>query len=159
MEIDDTVAHTGEKSVKVIGISATGVPWHTKVICLDHIPVEEGKPFTAAFWAKVDENEGQAREVELSVQMRNEPWPGSYNRAIVLDSTDWKEYTDTFIAKADEAGTMMIGLSVAQSTVSFWIDDFRVFEGDPADEIGAVRSALSPRGKLVAPWGAIKSRR
>ena len=31
---------------------------------------------------------------------------------------------------------MWVGLSIAQSDVDFWLDDFRFFEGEPADEAG-----------------------
>ena len=66
MEIDDKVAHTGGKSMKVIGIVATGTASHTKV---QHeiIPATSGETLTVAFWAKVDAEQGQSREVKLSI--------------------------------------------------------------------------------------------
>jgi len=91
--------------------------------------------FTIAFWAKVDAQEDQNREVNVSARMENEYWPGFHSNTIMLDSTDWKEYTDTFIVPLNPTGGIWIGLSVAQSEVDFWIDDFRFFEGQPADEI------------------------
>jgi hypothetical protein len=87
---------------------------------------------------------------------QDDPWPGFYSKTIVLDSTDWKEYTDTFVMEADAAEGVWIGLSVAQSDVDFWIDDFRFFEGGPSDEIRPVETAVSPIGKLLIPWGGIK---
>ena len=157
MEIDDSVAHTGKKSLKVVGIVATGTPWHTKVRH-ESVPVENGKTFTVAFWAKVDAEEEQSREVDVSVQLQDDEWPGSYNNTIVIDSTDWKEYTDTFAITADVVESARIGLSVAQSDVDFWIDDFRFFEGEPVvDEIKEAEKEVSPMDKLPASWGKIKA--
>jgi hypothetical protein len=155
LEIDDSVAHTGKRSLKVVGIIATGTALHAKVRH-DSIPVEGGKTFTIAFWAKVDAKEGQSREVDVSAQIQDDPWPGFHSKTILLDSTDWKEYTDTFVVTSDTAETVWVGLSVAQSDVDFWIDDFRFFEGGPTDEIKAVETAASPMGKIPASWGGIK---
>ncbi len=120
--------------------------------------MENGKTFTIAFWAKVDASEAQSREVTTSVQMQHDPWTGYQSANIVLDSTDWKEYFDTFVATADVVEDMWVGLSIAQSDVDFWLDDFRFFEGEPADEIKAVESAVSATGKLSVSWGSIKER-
>lgn len=157
MKIDDSVVHTGKRSLKVVGIIATGKALNAKVRH-ESVPVENGKTFTVAFWAKVDAKEGQSREVDVSVQMLHDPWPGFYNKTILLDSTDWKEYTDTFVVTADVVEDVWVGLSVAQSDVDFWIDDFRFFEDEPVDEIKDVEKSVSPMGKLSVRWGDIKGR-
>ena len=124
----------------------------------ESVPVENGKTFTIAFWAKVDAEEGQSREVDVSVQMQGDSWPGFYKKTIVLDSTDWKEYADTFLINADVVEDVWVGLCVAQSDVDFWIDDFRFFEGEPADEIiRTPENEVSPMDRLPASWGVIKS--
>ena len=117
--------------------------------------MENGKTFTIAFWAKVDASEGNSREVTTSVQMQRDPWTFYRGQDITLDSTDWKEYSDTFTADADVVEDMWVGLSIAQSDVDFWIDDFRFFEGEPADEIFEV-AAVNPTSKLSVSWGSIK---
>jgi hypothetical protein len=155
LETDDSVAHTGEKSLKVVGIIATGTALNAR-IRHGAIPVKVGETVTVAFWAKVDANEGHSREVDVSAQMQEEPWSGFYRNTIVLDSTDWKEYTDTFVATTD--GVMWIGLSVAQSDVDFWIDDFRFFEGGPSDEIKEIESAVNQMCRVPTSWGSVKSR-
>ena len=158
MEIDDLAAHTGSKSLKIVGINATETPAHSTVRH-DSVTVENGKLFTIAFWAKVDAGEGQSREVEVSARMQeNDPWPGFYSKTILLDSTEWKEYTDTFSMTADVTEGIWVGLSVAQSDVDFWIDDFRFFEGVPTDEIKPIETAVSPMSKLPVSWGGIKGR-
>ena len=156
MEIDNSEAHTGIKSLRIVGINATGTPAHTTVRH-DSVSVENGSSYTIAFWAKVDLKEGQSREVDVSVRMQQgDPWPGFYSKTIVLDSTNWKEYTDTFVMEADVVEGVWVGLSVAQSDMDFWIDDFRFFEGGPSDEIRQVETAVNPMGKLPISWGGIK---
>jgi hypothetical protein len=156
-EIDDSVAHTGGKSLKIIGVQATGTGWHGKVRH-ESTSMENGGTFTIAFWAKVDASEANSRDVGTSVQMQHDPWTSYQGSDIVLDSTDWKEYFDTFVATADVVEDMWVGLSIAQSDVDFWIDDFRFFEGEPADEITAVEAAVTPTSKLPVSWGSIKDR-
>ena len=170
METDHSTAQTGNRSLRVVGIVATGKALNAKVRH-EAVPAEVGGTFTIAFWAKVDAQEAQSREVDISVQMPDDDWPGFYNRTIVLDSTDWKEYTDTFVLEAEDvpAGVVeevWVGLCVAESDVDFWIDDFRFFEGEPADEIrepenepeDMVQEAVIRWGKLAATWGSIKRR-
>lgn len=151
------MAHTGGKSLKIEGVIASGTNWHAKVRH-ESTSMESGKTFTIAFWAKVDANDGNSREVTTSVQMQHDPWTGFQSLAIVLDSTDWKEYFDTFVASADVVEDMWVGLSIAQSDVDFWLDDFRFFEGDPVDEIKPLATAVSPMYKLPVSWGSIKDR-
>ena len=158
MEIDSSVAHTGEKGLKVVGITATGWACNAKVRH-ELVPAENDKTFTIAFWAKVDGEEGQSREVDVSVQTQDDRWPGFYSKTIVIDSTDWEEYTDTFELVSDSAvEAVWVGLCVAQSDVDFWIDDFRFFQGTPVDEIRDIETATSPCGKLSVAWGRIKIR-
>ena len=157
MEIDDKVTHSGTKSLKIMGIAATGIPFHTKV-CHDIIPASTDEILTIAFWAKVDAEQGENRRLELSVRALEDSWPGFHNEPIVLDSTDWKEYTHTFVITKEDVREVWVGLSVAESDVSFWIDDFRVFEGGPDDETGKnyVETAVSAMDKTSTSWGSIK---
>jgi len=120
--------------LRVVGIVATGTAAHS-VVRHTIVPAENGRVFTVAFWAKVDEREGQSRQVRVNARMGYEYWPGFYNNSIMLDSTDWKEYTDTFVVPLGVSSDIWVGLAVAESDVDFWIDDFRFFEGYPADEI------------------------
>lgn len=150
-------ANTGKNSLKIIGVKATGTDWHAKVR-YESMSMETGKKFTVAFWAKVDAEEGNSREVTTSVHMQHDPWTCYSSRKILLDSTEWKEYFDTFTAIADVEADMWVGLSIAQSDVDFWIDDFRFFEGEPKDEIGVdpEKFAVEPARKLSTTWGELK---
>jgi hypothetical protein len=53
---------------------------------------------------------------------------------------------------------MWVGLSIAQSDVDFWIDDFRFFEGEPWDEkdVDPEKFAVDSVDKLISAWGKIK---
>lgn len=157
MEVDETIAHSGKKSLKIIGITATGIPWHSKVR-YELLPTVKDETLTVAFWAKVDAEQGKWRDVQISAQLENEPWPGFYNWTIQLDSTEWKEYKHTFAVTEDKGDNIWIALSVAQSDVDFWIDDFRLFEGGPEDEIIVDETPVNPDGKVPKSWGDIKNR-
>ena len=149
MEVDNSTAHTGNNSLKIIGIFATGLAYHTKVRH-EFVPAENEKMFTVSFWAKVDETKGQSRKVDISVQSQNKEWPGFYNATITLDSTDWKKYTHKFFLKYwDTLDEVRVGLCVAQSDVDFWIDDFVFFEGVP--------EKVNPAGKKTLTWGKVKT--
>ena len=134
METDNTVAYSGNQSLRIVGIVATEIGAHS-VVRHTLVPAENGQVYTVAFWAKVDEREGQRRPVRVSARLGHEYWPGFYNSSFMLDSTDWKEYTDTFVVPLGVSSDIWVGLAVAESDVDFWIDDFRFFEGHPTDEI------------------------
>jgi len=153
----DDEAHTGKRGLKIIGVKATGTDWHAK-IRYENASMEQGRKFTIAFWAKVDASEGERRTVSTSVQMQRDPWTFYHGADIVLDSTEWKEYFDTFAASDIVEKDMWVGLAIAQSDVDFWIDDFRFFEGEPRDEIGVEpeKFAVDPMGKLTSAWGKVK---
>jgi len=150
LEVDNSTAHNSQKSLKIIGIIATGNALNAKARH-EPVPVENGKTFTVAFWAKVDANEGQSRKVDVSLQMQQDPWPGAYNKTIVLNSTDWKEYTAAFYIMAEELTDIWPGLCVAESDIDFWIDDFRFFEDRPD-----AQKSVEQIKKLSASWGHIK---
>jgi hypothetical protein len=144
LEIDDSVANTGGQSLKIVGITATGVYYNVRVF-YDNVPVELGKTFTVAFWAKVDENEAQERDIRVC-------WGAdSYSEPIILDSADWKEYSYTFMSNA--MGSTRVGLAVSRSDVDFWVDDFRFFEGDISDEknpVNIVKGDANLDGRIGA---------
>ncbi|MEK7396452.1 MAG: carbohydrate binding domain-containing protein [Candidatus Poribacteria bacterium] len=156
--VDDSTAHTGKKSLKIVGNKASGTDWHAKVRHMNS-SMESGRKFTIAFWAKVDAKDGKSRNVTTSVQMQHDPWTGYHSVKIFLESTDWVEYFDTFDATADVDADMWVALSIAESDVDFWIDDFRFFEGSPKDEKGAdlPKIAVNHNEKLTVTWGKIKS--
>jgi len=128
---------------------------HVKVY-IAGLSVEKDKSYTIAFWAKLDAKEGDNREVIVYAQMQQSPWILFLNQTITLDSTEWKEYVNTFAGTADAKDNVDVGLKVAQSNVDFWIDDFRFFEGAPSDEIKPIETAVKPMGKLPVSWGRIK---
>lgn len=155
----DKDGHDSDNCLKIIGVKATGTGWHAKVR-YDGMSMEAMETFTIAFWARVDPDQGDSREVTTSVQEQHDPWTGWHSAAINLVGADWAEYFDTFTANGDVEMDMWVGLSIAQSDVDFWIDDFRFFEGDPEDEIGADPAdfAVTPAAKVASTWGGVKGK-
>jgi len=139
LEVDDSTAHTGSKSLKIVGIAATGIACHTKVRH-KFVLAENDKIFTISFWAKVDAEQGQSRNVDISIQSPDDEWPGF---TFVLDAEDLLE-------------EVQVGLCVAQSDVDFWIDDFRFFQDEQDEETKEVAGDVTSAGKFAVTWGYIK---
>ena len=153
----DKDGHNGGNCLKVIGVIASGTNWHAK-IRYESMSMEAMNTFTIAFWARVDPDQGDSRQVTTSVQEQQDPWTSWHSLDITLTGADWVEYFDTFTANGDVDAGMWVGLSIAQSDIDFWIDDFRFFEGDPEDEIGADPEdfAVTPAAKVASTWGGVK---
>lgn len=151
-EIDENEFHTGEASLKVIGVIATGTNWHGKVRH-ESTSMEAGEQYTVAFWAKAV----KTRPVSLSVQLQHDPWTGFQGGDFTL-TEEWAEYTKTFAATENIDRDMWVGLSIAASDVDFWLDDFRFWEGEFDDEITAEPKpqAVDARGKLSTVWSSLK---
>lgn len=155
--VDNTTAHTGKKSLKIIGKKSSGTDWHAKVRCMNS-SMEAGKTFTIIFWAKVDEKEGKSRNISTSVQMQRDPWTFYHGIKILLAGNDWAEYVDTFTATDNVDADMWVALAIGESDIDFWIDDFRYFEGLPKDEkVTALPKSVNPTEKVTSFWGEIKS--
>ena len=155
MEIDKKNPQHGKQSLKVVGHKATGTGWHAKVKQLD-LSMKSGETYTVIFWARSE----KPREVGLSIQMQHDPWTSYQGGAINLLGPEWMEYDITFQAGADVDRDMWVGLSIAQSDVDFWIDNFRYFEGEPQDDLNRETPfPVDAKGKLATRWGEIKTER
>lgn len=156
MEIDEDNPQHGEQCLKVIGVQATGTNWHAKVKQLN-MSMEGGKEYTVIFWARAE----KPRQVSVNIQIQQDPWQFISGGDINLAGTDWEEYTYTFLAGQDVDRIMWVGLSIAQSDVDFWLDNFRFFEGQPDDEISldGEPQSVDAKGKLTTQWASVKSTR
>ena len=155
MEIDKKNPQHGKQSLKVIGHKATGTAWHAKVRQKD-ASMKSGETYTVIFWARSE----KPREVQLSVQMQHDPWTFYQGGAINLLGPDWMEYHITFNSNADVERDMWVGLSIAQSDVDFWIDNFRYFEGEPEDDLNRETPfPVDAKEKLATKWGEVKADR
>ena len=155
MEIDKKNPQHGNKSLKIIGVKATGTAWHAKIKQRD-VSMEKGEEYTVIFWARSE----KPRQVTLSVQMQHDPWTFWQGGNIDLLGPEWQEYFITFIAKDTVVNDMWVGLSIAQSDVDFWLDNFRYFEGEPKDDLS--RDELFPvdaKDKLTTQWASVKGDR
>ena len=153
--MEDNPQH-GDKCLKVIGVKATGTNWHAKVK-QRNMSMKGGKDYTVKFWARAE----KARQVSVNVQIQQDPWQFISGGDINLTGTNWEEYTYTFLAGQDVDRIMWVGLSIAQSDVDFWIDNFRFFEGQPEDEISldGEPQSVDAKQKLTTQWGSVKSER
>ncbi|MBM3215609.1 hypothetical protein FJZ36_11920 [Candidatus Poribacteria bacterium] len=151
-EIAKDEKHGGDRSLRVIGVKASGTDWHAKVRH-DSTSMRGGSEYTVAFWAKAD----AARTVALSVQLQHDPWTFFQGGDFSL-TKEWAEYTKTFTAPQDIDKDMWVGLAIAKTDQSFWIDDFRFWEGKLDDEIRSDPKprAVDPSGKTATVWADLK---
>lgn len=155
MEIDKKNPQHGDKCLKVIGIKATGTNWHAKVKQLN-VSMEKGKTYTVIFWARSE----KPRQVSLNIQEQKDPWTFWQGGDINLTGPEWEEYFLTFNAKETVARDMWVGLSVAQSDVDFWLDNFRYFEGEPEDDLSRDEPfPVDAKEKLTTQWASVKTER
>ena len=159
MEIDKKNPQHGDKCLKVIGQIATGTAWHAKVKQRD-VSMQKDKEYTVIFWARAEE----PREVLINIQMQHDPWDnhlqGLPRPAITLTGAEWVEYHYTFTATVDVVRDMWVGLSIAQSDIDFWLDNFRFFEGEPKDDLTLEEPfPVDAKEKLTTQWASIKTER
>ncbi|MDE0089383.1 MAG: carbohydrate binding domain-containing protein [Candidatus Poribacteria bacterium] len=155
MEIDKKNPQHGEKCLKIIGIKATGTNWHAKVK-QRNVSMEKGKTYTVIFWARSE----KPRQVSLNIQEQQDPWTFWQGGDINLTGPEWEEYFVTFNAKEDVARNMWVGLSIAQSDVDFWLDNFRYFEGEPEDDLSIDEPfPVDAKEKLTTQWASVKTER
>ena len=154
-EIDKKNPQHGDKCLKVIGIKATGTNWHAKVKQLN-ASMEKGETYTVIFWARSE----KPRQVSLNIQEQHDPWTFWQGGDINLSGPEWEEYFITFTAKETVARDMWVGLSIAQSDVDFWIDNFRYFEGEPEDDLTRDEPfPVDAKEKLTTQWASVKTER
>ena len=156
MEIDTDNPQHGDQCLKVIGVKSTGTNWHAKVKQFN-ISMAGAKEYTVKFWARAE----KPRQVSVNIQIQQDPWQFLSGGDINLTGTEWEEYTYTFLAGQDVDRIMWVGLSIAQSDIDFWLDNFRFFEGQADDEIpldGAPQS-VDAKQKLTTQWASVKSDR
>ena len=159
MEIDKKNPQHGDKCLKVIGVKATGTAWHAKVK-QKNVSMKKGEEYTMIFWARSE----APREVIVNVQKQGEPWDnhlqGLPRPAIILTGAEWAEYHYTFTAKVDVVRDMWVALSIAQSDVDFWLDNFRFFEGEPKDDLTREEPfPVDAKEKLTTQWASVKTDR
>jgi len=159
MEIDKKNPQHGDKCLKVIGVKATGTAWHAKVK-QKNVSMQKGEEYTVIFWARSED----PREVLVNLQKQGDPWDnhlqGLPRPAIILTGEEWSEYHYTFTAKVDVVRDMWVALSIAQSDVDFWIDNFRFFEGEPQDDLTRDEPfPVDAKEKLTTQWASVKTGR
>ncbi len=156
-EIDTNNPQHGDKCLKVIGVKATDMAWHAKVKQLD-VSMKNSKQYTLIFWARAEE----PREVSINIQQQRDPWATFHGQGknFNLTGPEWEEYSYTFTPTSDVNRDMWVGLSIAQSDVDFWLDNFRFFEGEPADDLTLDEPLpVDAKEKLTTQWASVKTER
>ena len=155
-EIDNREAQHGDKSLKVIGVIATGTDWHAKVTQMD-VSMKGGREYTIIFWARAEE----PRVVSINIQLQRDPWTTFHGNGKVFNLTEeWEEFSFTFLAGVDIDRDMWVGLAIAQSDVDFWLDNFRYFEGEPKDDLTLDEPfVVDAKEKLTTQWASVKNER
>ena len=154
--IDNKESQHGDKSLKVIGVIATGTNWHAKVKQLG-VSMKAGEDYTVIFWARAD----KPREVSINIQLQQDPWTAFHGNGKNFNLTEeWEEYSFTFLAGVAIDRQMWVGIAIAQSDVDFWLDNFRYFEGQPEDDLTLDEPfAVDAKEKLTTQWASVKSER
>ena len=150
---DDSTANKSIKSAKINQSIASANAANVRAF-YNNVPMEKNKTYTIAFWAKVDAKDGNKRELALNIQTLDDPPKQVFLKTITLDSVDWKEYVYVVPPK-DLEGLVRVEFLVGLSAVDFWFDDFRFFEGEPADEMKG-ETMVTPIKKIPVSWGDIK---
>ena len=153
-EIDNREAQHGDKSLKVIGVIATGTDWHAKITQMD-VSMKGGRDYTIIFWARAEE----PRVVSINIQLQHDPWTTFHGNGKNFNLTEeWEEFSFTFLAGVDIDKDMWVGLAIAQSDVDFWLDNFRYFEGEPKDDMTLEEPfAVDAKEKLTTQWASVKA--
>lgn len=159
MEIDKKNPQHGAKCLKVIGVKATGTAWHAKVK-QKNVSMRKGEEYTVIFWARSE----SPREVLVNIQKQGDPWDnhlqGLPRPAIILTGEEWAEYHYTFTATVNVVRDMWVALSIAQSDVDFWLDNFRFFEGKIQDDLTREEPfSVDAKEKLTTQWASVKANR
>ena len=117
---------------RIIADDSTGEPT-SGMIYFDPVEMGPYDLYTVAFWGMVDGNEAETRPLRVNVKSAISAQTFHVSD-IVLDSTDWKEYTVSFLSSAAADTEVEIGLGISGTATNFWIDDIRFFQGSPSDE-------------------------
>ncbi len=141
-------AHHRKQALKVIGYLSTCCGFHAKVkqATTEMIP---NKRYTMRFWAFAE----SPRIVFLTIYGKQDPWKIYYEEAISLIGQKWKVYQTTFtfhegaFAKRDAREGIWVAISMGNSEVDFYLDDFRFFEGEPEDNL-ALRVDINGDGTI-----------
>ncbi|MBL4701005.1 MAG: carbohydrate binding domain-containing protein [Phycisphaeraceae bacterium] len=120
--IDDTVAHQGKNSLRVVQTAEADILEHRVVSTF--FPTTKNKPYTFSAWLKSDQPNGQ--EVELKIYTLKNTW---VKKTFTVTHT-WKRYEVGFTPKKTSPRTRSAICPTTQGTL--WIDSVQAEAGTTA---------------------------
>ncbi|AEM72886.1 endo-1,4-beta-xylanase [Caldicellulosiruptor acetigenus] len=127
ISVVNTVAHNGSKSLYVTGRSST---WHGAQIDLTSV-LEKGKDYQFSVW--VYQDSGSDQKLTLTMQRQNADGTTNYDsikyQQTVATNT-WVELTGSYTVPTT-ATQLILYVEAADTTLSFYIDDFTAVDKNP----------------------------
>ncbi|MFC1718158.1 carbohydrate binding domain-containing protein [Candidatus Poribacteria bacterium] len=150
MSIDDTTAAVGESSLFFSSDQLSGNDGtRPRFNQFGHL-LTKGKTYTFAAFFKAEEERGAS----MTVQLNGAPWTRFVEKTIVI-GTEWEEKWAVFTVPIDAEVSLQPTRNTG-STVNYWVDGVRFFEGE-YEPYDFGQKAVSSVGKLAAKWGAVRS--
>ena len=142
--------------VMLATINAVGVEAWEPEIHSPPFPLENGKTYTYAFWAKAEPD--SRRSLGPSFEQLD-TWVGMGQGISLTD--EWKEYHFTGVwTDPSSPPAVVIHIGFNFQTDDVWFSHFRVYEGEYVEEAleNIPPRAVTPVARLTTAWGKIKSR-
>ncbi|MBD3291722.1 MAG: hypothetical protein GF393_02265, partial [Armatimonadia bacterium] len=156
---DDTVARSGERSLKISDPAGQSNPWAPQAVT----GLKGGATYTFSAWYRTTE-EGPAanRAAALKIEFYNEDGQntkGQYARSSEATNGEWTLISRTSVAPPDTTRASVLVRLFAQGTV--WFDDCAFVQTEPAPVVALAPERLAPEAeaeeftltaRLAEPW-------
>lgn len=117
--LDNTTAHSGSKSLKMVTTNFTGTDWHIQFKRIG-LSVKKDSSYLITFWAKANTNS----TTFMSLMRDNSPWTWYNGTSFNLTST-WQKFSFVITATEDNAGFVRLSFSPSQNG-TIWFDDLSI---------------------------------
>ena len=150
IEVVDTDAHTGTRSLAVTGRSAD---WHGVQTDIAGL-VGPGQVVTVSGWVKLIGDE--TTEPTTARFTINEATDGTYTQVstpVAVDATQWVELTGTYQVPQGQAG-LVLYVEAAAPTADFLVDDLTVTAGEAPPAAPVTVTAVDFDDETLGDWSA-----
>jgi hypothetical protein len=117
IQVDDTVAHSGQRSIKVTDQSPTG-PWLYAYVRSPLVPCEAETTYDITFWAKARNLRNSSVGVDLATG-------DSFREKLPAGTYDWQQITLT-VATEPGQRELSVHFVIEGVTEALWIDDVSI---------------------------------
>ncbi|MGQ9731811.1 MAG: hypothetical protein ACUVX8_11130, partial [Candidatus Zipacnadales bacterium] len=147
---DNTVAHSGQRSVRVsVGArpgerTSGGGSWNVEGF-------EKGRTYTVSIWLKAERivpNEGVPGYGYVAIYQYDQfgDYVSYFDFVQLTGTREWERHTYTF-SIVEETVRLVIPFGLFQASGTLWVDDFTLVEGTEAADIGEVSNPGSLPGE------------